>query len=200
MVGWRHAVTPPSGPLPNASRLARTARPRRPSLTIRHHHHAAEVALVRIRRARLDQRAHLLAGQQLDLRALELIEHVGGNADVGDHHFSDFISAGGRTSGSLGAGVTVTVASIASPIRSLVSADMPEGMSIDTIGTRFVDVGDHRLVEAGQRRRQAVPNIASMIRSWPAISAPCSSHAVSSATSTSLAEPAEDLEVDVRRL
>ena len=47
-----------------------------------------------------------------------------------------FISAGGRTSGSFGAArVTVTVASIESPITSHVSALMPDGMSIDTIGT-----------------------------------------------------------------
>ena len=68
-----------------------------------------------------------------------------------------FISAGGSTSGSFGAAsVTVTVASIESPIRSDVSALMPEGMSIGhDRHAGFVDVGDDRLVETGQRRGQA---------------------------------------------
>ena len=45
------------------------------------------------------------------------------------------ISAGGRTSGSFGApSVTVMAASIASPTRSDVSADRPEGRSIATTG------------------------------------------------------------------
>ena len=69
----------------------------------------------------------------------------------------DFISAGGSTSGSFGAAsVTVTVASIASPIRSR-RVGRHAGRNVDRHDRHagFVDVGDDRFVETGQRRRQA---------------------------------------------
>jgi hypothetical protein len=68
-------------------------------------------------------------------------------------------SAGGSTSGSFGApSVTVTVASMQSPMSSCVSADMPDGTSIDTTGMPgSVHVGDHRLEHALERRAQARP-------------------------------------------
>ena len=110
--------------------------------------HAAEVALVRVGGARRNQRAQLLARQQLDPRPVELIDHAGGMPMSAITTSPDICSAGGSTSGSFGApSVTVTVASTQSPISSRVSADSPDGRSIDTIGSAAgVEVGDHRLV------------------------------------------------------
>ena len=68
-----------------------------------------------------------------------------------------FISAGGRTSGNFGApSVTVTVASIESPIKSQVSARHARWhIDRDDRHAGFVDVGDDRLVETRQRRGQS---------------------------------------------
>ena len=61
------------------------------------------------------------------------------------------VSAGGSTSGSFGAAsVTVSPASIDSPIGSAESADRPDGRSIDDDrDAGRVHVGDHRL-ESGR--------------------------------------------------
>ena len=45
---------------------------------------AAEVPLVRIGRARLDELAHLLRREQLDARPFERLDHLVRDADVGD--------------------------------------------------------------------------------------------------------------------
>ena len=68
-----------------------------------------------------------------------------------------FCSAGGSTSGSFGApSVTVTDASMQSPIRSGVSADMPDGqVDGDDRDAAGVEVGDDGLVQALERRAQA---------------------------------------------
>ena len=67
------------------------------------------------------------------------------------------ISAGGSTSGNFGApSVTVTPASIESPISSCESADRPEGRSIDDDGDAGrVHIGDDRLEQTVERRVQA---------------------------------------------
>ena len=50
--------------------------------------HAAEVALVRVGGARRHDLAHALAGQQLEMLPLELVEERQRNPDVGDHQIA----------------------------------------------------------------------------------------------------------------
>ena len=59
---------------------------RRPRLAARSgdDEHAAEIALVALGRARRHELAHRAPRQQVDARAVEALEHLGGNADVGD--------------------------------------------------------------------------------------------------------------------
>ena len=99
------------------------------------------------------------------------------------------VSAGGSTSGSFGAAsVTVSPASIESPIGSGESADSPDGRSIATTGMpERVHVGDDRL-DAGPRaaRSDPVPKIASTMSVQSLTSEKCSSHAWLSAISTTV--------------
>ena len=114
----RRGVATVTRPAPDLQRAARR-QVRRAGLAdrSRHDQHAAEVALVRVRRPRLDQLPHALARQQLDVRALERVQHLRRDADVGDDQVPGQGSAGGSTSGSLGAAsVTVSVASIDGPM------------------------------------------------------------------------------------
>ena len=46
--------------------------------------HVSVIALVAVRCARRDELAHRAAGQQLDARALERLDHLAGNTDVGN--------------------------------------------------------------------------------------------------------------------
>ena len=61
----------PERSAPSAARCAAPVLPERAG----DDQHAAEVALVRVGRARRDQLAHALARQQLEARAFELVEH-----------------------------------------------------------------------------------------------------------------------------
>ena len=100
--------------------------------------HAAEVALVRIGGARRHQLAHPLARQQLEVRALELVDHRRRDADVGDHQVAG-VRVGGRKhqrqSSARRASRSSTPRS-PSPSSSCESAESPVGRSIATTGRR----------------------------------------------------------------
>ena len=165
--------------------------------------HAAVVALVRVRRARLDQRAHVLARQQLEPRPVELIDDVRRNADVGDHDVARRPARPAAAPAAASARPSVTVMSASNDRRSgRVSADRPDGkidrhdrdagealMSATTVSSRPASAR----LEAGAEDRvddQIVGRV---------ISDACSSHALLVGDfDDGQPEPAEDFEIDAR--
>ena len=81
----------PDRSAPSAARCAAPVRPMRSG----DDQDAAEVALVRVGRARRHELAHALARQELEVRSLELVEHRIRDADVGDHQIAA-VRIGGR--------------------------------------------------------------------------------------------------------
>ena len=130
------------------------------------------------------------ARQQLDARPVELVDDLGGNADVGDDDVAGarLGRAAAPAAASAPPSVTVMPASIESPIGSCESADRPDGRSIATTGMpERVDVGDDRLEQAATAARSGpVPKIASTISVQSLTSEKCSSHAWLSAISTTV--------------
>ena len=98
--------------------------------------HAAEIAFVRIGCARRDQRCASDRASSARRAARRATRRPTAGMPMSAMTTSpDFCSAGGRISGSLGApSVTVTVASMQSPMRSAYQPTCPDGRSIDTTG------------------------------------------------------------------
>ena len=168
----------------------------------RDHEHAAEVALVRVRRARLDQRTHLLAGQQFEARTLELIDHSRRECRCrrSRPRRRAFRRAAGPAAASARASVTVIAASMHSPIRSQVSAlHAARQIDRDDRHAGRVHVGDDGLEHAGSGAFSPVPKIASTISSCTGdlgeVQLP---RLLVGDLDDGSAEPAEDFEVEAR--
>ena len=110
-------------------------------------------------------------------------------------------SAGGSTSGSFGtASVTVSVASMCGPVGSALSADSPDGRSIDTTGRSAALMSATTVSKSpASGVFSPVPKSASTSRSQPRISEKWSSQAWRVVDlDDRVAEVAEDLEIDAR--
>ena len=58
--------------------------------------HPSEIALVRVRRAGLHERTHLLGRQQLDVRSFEVIDDLRRDPDISDDDVAGMRLAGGQ--------------------------------------------------------------------------------------------------------
>ena len=117
------------------------------------HQHAAEVALVGVDGARLDEAAHAVAGEQLEARPVEPVDDAGRDADVGDDDLAGLLFRRRQHQRQLRRaerdgdrrfdGVADQVRGVGRHARGQVDGDDRDAGA--------VEVGDDRLVEAGER-------------------------------------------------
>ena len=152
------------------------------------HEHAAVVALVAVGRSRRNQLAHRGAREQVDARAVEPLEDVAGDADVGDDDVAGARFRGRQDERELRRGERDGQAGLDRVADRVARVGrQPRGqIDGDDRNARRVHVGDHGFDEPDIGALRPVPKIASTISVQSVTSDTCSSHAWLSATSTTV--------------